>query len=129
MATPYSPVVVWTSPLKPPPCLWTSLFPAVVSQHYITEAENEYVIRGNSAVMKCKIPSFVADFVSIDAWLSDSGDTHMYNTGPTDYGNLTARAVCSVLFSRSLSLSRRSTLIPLAVSLSCSSVTNVPCVF
>ncbi|XP_034229993.1 Down syndrome cell adhesion molecule-like protein Dscam2 isoform X12 [Thrips palmi] len=58
---------------------------AVVSQHYITEAENEYVIRGNSAVMKCKIPSFVADFVSIDAWLSDSGDTHVYSKGQTDY--------------------------------------------
>jgi len=44
-------------------------------QNYITEAENEYVIRGNTAIMKCKIPSFVADFVSVDAWLADDDTT------------------------------------------------------
>lgn len=41
----------------------------------MTEAENEYVIKGNSAVVKCKIPSFVADFVHVEAWLySEDGD-------------------------------------------------------
>nr|XP_024214159.1 Down syndrome cell adhesion molecule-like protein Dscam2 isoform X8 [Halyomorpha halys] len=45
----------------------------VVSQDYRTEAENEFVIRGNSAVMKCKIPSFVADFVGVISWLSNDG--------------------------------------------------------
>ncbi|CAD7088395.1 unnamed protein product [Hermetia illucens] len=45
----------------------------VVSQFYITEAENEYVIKGNSAVMKCKIPSFVADFVQVEAWVDEDG--------------------------------------------------------
>lgn len=50
-------------------------------QSYITEAENEYVIRGNSAIVKCKIPSFVADFVSVDAWISDSDITYtLFNT-------------------------------------------------
>lgn len=57
----------------------------VVSQYYVTEAENEYVIRGNSAVMKCKIPSFVADFVQIDSWISDDGLVHKYNDN-IDYG-------------------------------------------
>ncbi|KAL1139396.1 hypothetical protein AAG570_006380 [Ranatra chinensis] len=42
----------------------------VVSQYYVTEAENEYVIKGNSAIMKCKIPSFIADFVHVLSWLS-----------------------------------------------------------
>lgn len=51
----------------------------VVSQNYLTEAENEYVIRGNSAVMKCKIPSFVADFVHVDAWISDDGEEFSTN--------------------------------------------------
>ncbi|XP_054089326.1 cell adhesion molecule Dscam2 isoform X19 [Zeugodacus cucurbitae] len=46
---------------------------AVVSQFYITEAENEYVIKGNAAVVKCKIPSFVADFVQIEAWVDEEG--------------------------------------------------------
>jgi len=44
----------------------------VVIQNYVTEAENEYVIRGNTAIIKCKIPSFVADFVSVDAWIADN---------------------------------------------------------
>ncbi|CAB3363290.1 Hypothetical predicted protein [Cloeon dipterum] len=48
----------------------------VVTQYYVTEGENEYVIRGNSAVMKCKIPSFVSDFVSVEAWISDTGETY-----------------------------------------------------
>lgn len=50
-------------------------------QNYLTEAENEYVIRGNTAVVKCKIPSFVADFVSVDAWIDDSATTYTsFNT-------------------------------------------------
>ncbi|KAL4703793.1 hypothetical protein ACJJTC_011593, partial [Scirpophaga incertulas] len=45
----------------------------VVSQYYVTEAENEYVIRGNAAIVRCKIPSFVSDFVFVEAWLMDDG--------------------------------------------------------
>uniref|UniRef100_A0A182WFX6 Ig-like domain-containing protein n=1 Tax=Anopheles minimus TaxID=112268 RepID=A0A182WFX6_9DIPT len=48
----------------------------VVNQYYVTEAENEYIIRGNSAILKCKIPSFIGDFVSIDAWIDDSGEEY-----------------------------------------------------
>lgn len=57
----------------------------MVSQYYVTEAENEYVIRGNSAVMKCKIPSFAADFVSVIAWVADDGQTYVHSYG-ADYG-------------------------------------------
>jgi hypothetical protein len=59
----------------------------VVAQYYVTEAENEYVIRGNAAVMKCKIPSFVADFVQIDAWIADDGQVHKYNDN-ANYGTI-----------------------------------------
>lgn len=52
----------------------------VVIQHYATEAENEYVIRGNTAIVKCKIPSFVADFVSVDAWIADNDTTFTAHT-------------------------------------------------
>ncbi|KPI92826.1 Down syndrome cell adhesion molecule-like protein CG42256 [Papilio xuthus] len=45
----------------------------VVSQYYVTEAENEYVIRGNAAIVRCKIPSFVSDFVQVEAWIMDDG--------------------------------------------------------
>lgn len=34
---------------------------------------NEYVIRGNAAVLKCSIPSFVADFVKIESWIDEEG--------------------------------------------------------
>lgn len=60
----------------------------VVSQYYVTEAENEYVIRGNAAVMKCKIPSFVADFVLIDSWITDDGQIHKYHDD-SHYGTTT----------------------------------------
>ncbi|XP_076390066.1 Down syndrome cell adhesion molecule 1 isoform X40 [Megachile rotundata] len=52
---------------------------AVVSQFFVTEAENEYVIRANSAIMKCKIPSFVSEFVYVDQWVADDGT--VYTTG------------------------------------------------
>uniref|UniRef100_A0A182PJB8 Ig-like domain-containing protein n=1 Tax=Anopheles epiroticus TaxID=199890 RepID=A0A182PJB8_9DIPT len=56
----------------------------VVNQYYVTEAENEYIIRGNSAILKCKIPSFIADFVSIDAWIDDSGEEYSQATNSDD---------------------------------------------
>lgn len=33
----------------------------------------EYVIRGNAAVLKCSIPSFVADFVLVESWIDEVG--------------------------------------------------------
>lgn len=58
-------------------------------QNYITEAENEYVILGNTAIMKCKIPSFVADFVTVDAWIDDNDTTYtlfnIYNNRKISY--------------------------------------------
>ncbi|CAG0912293.1 unnamed protein product [Notodromas monacha] len=53
----------------------------VVSQSYETEADNEYVIRGNNAIMKCEIPSFVADFVKIESWEDDEGQTFYPSSG------------------------------------------------
>ncbi|XP_052841672.1 cell adhesion molecule Dscam2 isoform X3 [Drosophila gunungcola] len=58
---------------------------AVVSQFYITEAENEYVIKGNAAVVKCKIPSFVADFVQVEAWVDEEGTELWRNNATTAY--------------------------------------------
>ncbi|XP_040165889.1 Down syndrome cell adhesion molecule-like protein Dscam2 isoform X38 [Anopheles arabiensis] len=58
---------------------------AVVIQSYEAEADNEYVIRGNSAIMKCEIPSFVSDFVAVDLW-SDS-DGNEYYPGAEPSGN------------------------------------------
>lgn len=57
-----------------------------MTQFYITEAENEYVIRGNTAVMKCKIPSFVADFVYVEAWVAEDGTELTYSSDTSTFG-------------------------------------------
>lgn len=51
----------------------------MVIQSYESEADNEYVIRGNSVVMKCEIPSYVADFVFVDLWLDSEGRNYYPN--------------------------------------------------
>lgn len=43
------------------------IFSAVV-QFYDIDIPKEFAIRGNSAIMKCQIPSFVADFVEVVSW-------------------------------------------------------------
>ena len=57
----------------------------MVTQDYETHADKEYVIRGNSVIMKCEIPSFVADFVSVQAWVDSEG--HVYYPSEDSYGN------------------------------------------
>lgn len=49
----------------------------VVNQFYDAEITKEYVMRGNSAILKCLIPSFVADFVSVTAWVDSDGDEYL----------------------------------------------------
>lgn len=63
----------------------------VVQQQYESEVNNEYVIRGNAAILKCSIPSFVADFVNVVSWQDDSGnsfttDESKDGNGTTSYG-------------------------------------------
>ncbi|XP_031640132.1 Down syndrome cell adhesion molecule-like protein Dscam2 isoform X21 [Contarinia nasturtii] len=48
---------------------------AVVSQFYDTDVNKAYVIRGNAAILKCEIPSFVADFVEVISWHTDQDET------------------------------------------------------
>ncbi|XP_055593955.1 cell adhesion molecule Dscam2 isoform X5 [Uranotaenia lowii] len=59
---------------------------AVVQQFYESEVNNAYVIRGNAAILKCSIPSFVADFVSVVSWNDDSGSVYQY-LGNTSHGD------------------------------------------
>lgn len=47
---------------------------SVVNQFYDPGLmDKEYVMRGNSAILKCSIPSFVADFVYVVAWVDEDG--------------------------------------------------------
>ncbi|XP_020284798.1 Down syndrome cell adhesion molecule-like protein Dscam2 isoform X26 [Pseudomyrmex gracilis] len=53
---------------------------AVVTQYYEAEVVSEYVIRGNAAILKCTIPSFVAEFVSVESWVGSDGSTFRPST-------------------------------------------------
>ncbi|XP_055906132.1 cell adhesion molecule Dscam2 isoform X18 [Eupeodes corollae] len=81
---------------------------AVVPQSYTVNVMDEAVLRGNSAILKCHIPSFVADFISVSSWVEDeereifstndagqfpidgkylvlpSGELHIREVGPED---------------------------------------------
>lgn len=45
---------------------------AVVLQNYEAQVYDDFVIRGNTAILKCQIPSFVAEYVRVTAWILDS---------------------------------------------------------
>ncbi|XP_047530747.1 Down syndrome cell adhesion molecule-like protein Dscam2 isoform X18 [Vanessa atalanta] len=79
---------------------------AAVLQVYEARVNDEFVMRGNTAILKCIVPSFVADFVNVMAWLMDnetivsdentnidpegkylvlpSGELHIRDVGPED---------------------------------------------
>ncbi|XP_060864209.1 cell adhesion molecule Dscam2 isoform X25 [Metopolophium dirhodum] len=49
---------------------------AVVTQFYDTDVNKAYAIRGNSVIMKCETPSYVADFVTVISWHTDNGNVY-----------------------------------------------------
>ncbi|XP_026814898.1 Down syndrome cell adhesion molecule-like protein Dscam2 isoform X49 [Rhopalosiphum maidis] len=52
---------------------------AVVNQLYTVNVMDESILRGNTAILKCHIPSFVADYVFVSSWTSDDGDEYSIN--------------------------------------------------
>lgn len=50
---------------------WLIFSSKVVSQPYVANVWEEHVISGNSALMKCALPPFVGDFVTVSAWHQD----------------------------------------------------------
>ena len=39
--------------------------------HFETRIGDEFVILGNDALMKCQVPSFVSDFLSVTGWVDE----------------------------------------------------------
>ncbi|XP_063908088.1 cell adhesion molecule Dscam1 isoform X3 [Zophobas morio] len=86
---------------------------AVVKQKYDVQVHDEYVIAGNTAVLKCKIPNYVTEYVMVTSWVQDetvniypntdiggkyvvlsNGDLYVANVGPGDgYKNYGCRTV------------------------------------
>lgn len=50
------------------------LFVSVVSQSYTVNLWEENVLRGNAAILKCHIPSFVTEYVVISSWIISEGE-------------------------------------------------------
>jgi hypothetical protein len=48
---------------------------SAIVQPYETDVPAEYVLLGNDVIFKCKIPSFVDDFVTIINWIDSEGDS------------------------------------------------------
>lgn len=57
----------------------------MVSQHYAVNVMDEYVLRGNPGILKCHIPSFVADFVYVEAWIENE-NVQLTLENSRDYG-------------------------------------------
>nr|XP_040238701.2 Down syndrome cell adhesion molecule-like protein Dscam2 isoform X28 [Anopheles coluzzii] len=57
---------------------------AVIAQYYDVDVNKEYAIRGNAVLMKCQIPSYVADFVKIVSWHTDTNDSFYANSTDED---------------------------------------------
>lgn len=49
--------------------------------------DKEYIMKGNSAILKCLIPSFVADFVYVEAWIDEEGVEIVPNNNINDLSN------------------------------------------
>lgn len=56
----------------------------VIAQYYDVDVNKEYAIRGNSILMKCQIPSYVADFVRIESWHTDQNQSFYLNSTEND---------------------------------------------
>lgn len=61
----------------------------MVNQYYEAQVHDVFVIKGNAAVFKCNIPSFVSDHVEIGNWEDSQGGRYVPH--PTDYGKRETR--------------------------------------
>ena len=52
----------------------TPFISVVVTSDYDVDVYKETVIRGNDALLKCQIPSFVSDLVFVEGWVDSQGN-------------------------------------------------------
>lgn len=55
----------------------------VVNQKYTVQVHDEYVMTGNTALLKCQVPTYMAEIVMVTSWVQDTG-MHLYPN--TDIG-------------------------------------------
>lgn len=59
---------------------------SAVSQYYEAQVYDMFVIRGNTAIFKCSVPSFVSDYVYVESWEATNGDKYFIPT-ISDFGS------------------------------------------
>lgn len=81
----------------------------VVAQAYAVNVMEEYVLRGNSAILKCHIPSFVSDFVYVSSWLTEeAGEKTEIFPSAKDYGTEDLKRTRPILETNQATFSARS---------------------
>jgi len=53
---------------------------SAVNQYYEAILYDMFVIKGNTAIFKCIVPSFVADYVSIVSWEDTVGNKYFVSS-------------------------------------------------
>ena len=66
---------------------------SVVAQKYDTGTSDSYIIVGNSALVKCEIPSFVADFVSISSWVDNQNNEYYPSDSLGTYNSVNEKMI------------------------------------
>lgn len=56
--------------------------------------DKEYVMRGNSAILKCSIPSFVADFVHVVGWIDEENNEFLPSAEGNFSGGKKSSEIC-----------------------------------
>lgn len=69
----------------------------------MTEPENDYVIRGNAAIVRCKIPSFVSDFVQVESWVMEDGQILTINNTNAAEGILSEQTSDTIIYANQIS--------------------------
>lgn len=62
-----------------------------MNQYYEAQVYDVFVIKGNTAVFKCQIPSFVSDHVDIISWQDTANNKFLPPTN--DYGTKLFRGI------------------------------------
>jgi predicted hotdog family 3-hydroxylacyl-ACP dehydratase len=57
--------------------LSASRFVSVVAQYFEVQVYDQFAIRGNAAIFKCQVPSFVADHVDVVGWIDSNGGSYV----------------------------------------------------
>lgn len=63
------------------------LYFSVVSQYYEAQVYDMFVIRGNTAIFKCSVPSFVSDYLYVESWEATNGEKY-FTQSIADHGSI-----------------------------------------